>query len=79
MLIVSKLTMLELTVCAIVHERDTDFGELSVMPQMSVETAKSTAHSSPSSERINPATLSHLSAERRTELLALLDVLLSIF
>jgi len=62
--------------CAIVDEQDVDFGELSVMPEMESD---STCLSVRPSERIDAATLSHLTEEHRIELLALLDEFPEVF
>ena len=55
--------------CAVIYERDQDFGEVEVIGEF----PQSPEKSPPPSQRINPEKLDHLSPIQRTELLALLD------
>jgi len=66
---VSDLESMSVTTCAIVYDHDAKFGDLNVIPSTLVQPSTIVL----TSEKIDPATISHLNRDQQLELLEVLD------
>ena len=60
---------MSVTTCAIVYDHDAKFGDLNVIPSTLVQPSTIVL----TSEKIDPATISHLNRDQQLELLEVLD------
>ena len=67
--LVDDLESKSVNTCALVYENDTDFGQLNVIPSTLSQPCTVVLPS----EKIDPASLSHLSRDQQLELLKVLD------
>jgi len=67
--LVDDLESKSVNTCAVVYENDTDFGQLNVIPSTLSQPSTVVL----SSEKIDPASISHLSRNQQLELLEVLD------
>ena len=67
--LVDVLESKSVNTCAVVYENDTDFGQLNVIPSTLSQPSTVVLPS----EKIDPASISHLSCDQQLELLEVLD------